>query len=180
MIALFLALVETQEDKEKFMRLYSKYVKLVYWVAKKRVNNHHLAEECVQETFLYLAKNIHKVGDVESSSTKAYVATIADGIAIKVYNKEHRGVYVDADEETLENFAEPEIDSLFNNLDAMELSMVIDTALTDDEKTRLYLRYVYGYKIKEVSKLLNESYYITRKKLDSAIEKIKNYYNGEK
>lgn len=179
MIAIFLSLVEGEDNQEKFKNLYYKYVKLVYWIAEKRVKSHFLAEECVQETFMYLAKNFHKVGEVESPATKRYVATIAEGMAINAYNKEHRGVVDDRACEKIDNIGEEDEQLSFERFDAAELSAIIDKALSDDEKTRIFLRYVYGYKINEISRILGESYYETRKHLSHAMSKIKQHIEGE-
>lgn len=54
----FLNLIDSAEDKEKFKHFYNKYVGMVIWIAKSRLrDNQSLAEECAQETFLYFAKN---------------------------------------------------------------------------------------------------------------------------
>lgn len=60
MIGLFLNLLDTQTEKEKFTELYNTYKDLLYWIALKRTNNIEDAEECVQETFFYVAKHFEK------------------------------------------------------------------------------------------------------------------------
>lgn len=52
MIAFF-NVIENNADKNKFILLYEKYKNLVIWIALKHLgNNMHLAEECLQETFM--------------------------------------------------------------------------------------------------------------------------------
>ena len=70
MIGLFLNLLDTQTEKDRFTELYDTYKDLLYWIALKRTNNIEDAEECVQETFFYVAKHFEKIGEVKSKRTK--------------------------------------------------------------------------------------------------------------
>lgn len=80
----FLNLIDSAEDKEKFKHFYNKYVGMVIWIAKSRLrDNQSLAEECAQETFLYFAKNFSKIEEVDSLKTKSYVGVVATAYAIK-------------------------------------------------------------------------------------------------
>ena len=75
MIGLFLNLLDTQTEKDKFQLLYNTYCDLLYWIALKRTNRVEDAEECVQETFLYIAKHFDKIGEINSKKTKIYLST---------------------------------------------------------------------------------------------------------
>lgn len=86
MIALFLNLLDTQAEKEKFSELYYTYKDLLYWIALKKTNCTEDAEECVQETFFYAAKHFEKIGDIKSKSTKCYLSTIVTGFAVDIFN----------------------------------------------------------------------------------------------
>lgn len=86
MIGLFLNLLDTQTEKEKFMELYNEYKDLLYWIALKRTNCIEDAEECVQETFFYVAKHFDKITEIVSKQTKIYLSTIVTGFAIDIYN----------------------------------------------------------------------------------------------
>lgn len=87
MIGLFLNLLDTQNEKDKFIKLYDKYKNMLYWISYGKTQSCQDAEECVQETFFYVAKHFEKIGDVNSSQTKGYLATIVTGFSIDVYNK---------------------------------------------------------------------------------------------
>ena len=65
MIGIFLNLLETQSDKDKFAELYETYKDLMYWIALKKTNSIEDAEDCVQETFFYVAKHFEKVDEVK-------------------------------------------------------------------------------------------------------------------
>lgn len=87
MIGLFLNLLDTQSEKDKFIKLYDKYKNMLYWISYGKTQSCQDAEECVQETFFYVAKHFEKIGDVNSSKTKGYLATIVTGFSIDVFNK---------------------------------------------------------------------------------------------
>lgn len=57
----YLTLLNTDEEKEKFSTLYDTYYKQLLYVAIKMLNNQEKAEDCVHETFLRLIKHIDKI-----------------------------------------------------------------------------------------------------------------------
>lgn len=70
MIGLFLALIDTEEDKIKFVTLYEKYRKLMFYIANDILKDTDLAEDAVQEAFFRIAKNFKKVGEISCPQTK--------------------------------------------------------------------------------------------------------------
>ena len=164
----FLYLLDTVEEKNKFTNLYNLYKDLLYWIAKNKVKNVQDAEDCVQETFFYIAKNFHKIDDVESKRTKCYLSTIVTGFAIDIYNKSNKISYISTDneEETIElkNYEE---------YTKTELLMVFDKILDEESKVIFYLKYIYGYKSAEIAELYNVKDSYIRKKLQYSKEKLR-------
>ena len=101
MIGLFLNLLDTQSEKDKFANLYDKYKNLLYWISYGKTKSSQDAEECVQETFFYVAKHFEKIGDVNSSKTKGYLATIVTGFSIDIYNKSTEFNHIDIDDNNM-------------------------------------------------------------------------------
>lgn len=170
MIAVFLSLLDTQTEKEKFKELYNVYKDLLYWIAFKRTNNAEDAEECVQETFFYVAKNFEKVGEVDSKRTKGYLSAIVTGFAIDVYNKSKEIINLSVYDENVEDIA------CFENYDKSELSSVFDELLDEESKIFFYLKYVYSYKSSEIAEIYNVNDTYVRKKLQYAKEKLRKYF----
>ena len=83
MIAIYLSLIDSEGDREKFTELYNTYKDLLYWIALRKTNSIEDSEECVQETFFYVAKHFEKIGDVKSKRTKGYLSAIVTGFAIQ-------------------------------------------------------------------------------------------------
>ena len=174
MIGLFLNLIDTQTEKDKFQLLYNTYCDLLYWIALKRTNRVEDAEECVQETFLYIAKHFEKIGDVNSSKTKGYLATIVTGFSIDIYNKSTEFNHIDIDDNNMTQNL-----SYFDNIETFELSCAIENVLSEEEKIYVYLKYVYGYKSTEIAEIYNVTDISVRKKIERAKAKLKKYFEEE-
>lgn len=168
----FLNLLDTQAEKEEFIRLYDKYKNLLYWIAFQKTNNIDTAEECVQETFLYVAKHFDRIDNVESKRTKCYLSVIVNGFAIDVYNKSLKS------DSAFKNF-ENTGSEYYDNLNKIELQSVFDKVLDDESKMFLYLKYIYHYKSKEIADMYGVKDTYVRKKIQSAKQKLKEYFEKE-
>ena len=82
MVSVFLSLIDSESDKEKFTELYNTYKDLLYWIALRKTNSVEDSEECVQETFFYIAKHFEKISDVKSKRTKGYLSAIVTGLSL--------------------------------------------------------------------------------------------------
>lgn len=169
MIGIFLSVIEDQNDKQKFIKLYDTYKDLLYWVAFGKTNNSQDAEECVQETFFYVAKHFEKVGDVYSKRTKCYLVTIVTGFAIDVYNESKKFSGLSIDDKSIYSIED------FNAFDRLELLSAFDKALDEESRVFLYLKYIYGYKSAEIAEMYRVKDAYVRKKIQRAKEKLRKY-----
>ena len=69
MLQLYLALIDEEWDLIRFEEAYYEYKGLLHYIAKKILQDEHRAEDAVQEAFLRIAKNFHKVGNVKTTSS---------------------------------------------------------------------------------------------------------------
>ena len=167
MIGIFLNLLDTQNEKEKFIELYDTYKDLLYWIALNRTKNIEDAEECVQETFFYVAKNFEKIDEVNSKRTKCYLSTIVTGFAIDIY-KDSQKIDVNLnDDDDLKDI------EYFENFEKVELLAAFDKLLDEESKIFLYLKYIYEYKSSEIAEIYNVKDSYVRKTLQYAREKLK-------
>ena len=173
----FLDLLDTEEDKNKFERLYYKYVDLLMWIAMDKLNNKHFAEEAVQDAFLYIAKNFNKIGEIDSKRTKGYLSTIIQGFAINKYNKEKKVIHLSPEEENYIIFSDDD-ENFFDSIDELDLKFAINK-LPDESKNYLHLTYAYGYTRKEIGEMYNISPALVRKKIQFAKRDIKKYFENE-
>ena len=175
MISVFLNLIDTPAEKDKFKALYDEYKDLLYWIALKKVHNTEDAEDCVQETFFYVAKNFNKIDDVYSKRTKAYLSTIITGFAIDRYNESNKIDVISSDDENGAFGNELSQLKYFENFDRIYLTTVIKNVLDEDSRVFLYLKYIYGYKSYEIAEIYNIKDSYVRKKLQYARTKLRKH-----
>ena len=72
----FLTLLEDPEEQQKFTEIYYQYRHFLWYVANQKLQDAHLAEDAVQETFLALTRHLDKVEEVHSDRTRNFLATI--------------------------------------------------------------------------------------------------------
>lgn len=174
MIAVFLSLIDYESDKEKFTELYNTYKDLLYWIALRKTNSVEDSEECVQETFFYVAKHFEKIGDIKSKRTKCYLSTIVTGFAIDIYNNSKKVNTVSLDDENSADI------QYYEDFEKAELLTAFDNVLDEESKIYFYLKYIYKYKSSEIAEIYNVKDSYVRKKLQYAKEKLRKHLEGRK
>lgn len=169
MIVPFLDLIDSEEQKVRFTALYSKYENLMMWVALKRLNNKHLAEESVQDAWLYIATHFDKVEEVDSDRTKAYVATIADSFAVDKLRKEKKVLSFPADSVVADEEAD---EKFFESIDYMDIQKAIEK-IDPFERDLIRFYYYFGYTSKEIGEMFQMKDTAVRKRLQYARAHIK-------
>jgi RNA polymerase sigma-70 factor (ECF subfamily) len=166
MLAVYLAMLDDDEDRERFEELYLKYRQDMYSVAYKVLHNVHDAEDAVHQAFLRIANNFEKIEEVDCPKTKAYTVIIVRNVAINIYNhnKKSSAYNVSIDTDAGSTIVD---DSTFNEVDYQYLVSKI-TSLPDIYKDVLYLKHVQGYSNDEISQLLDVSKDAVYKRLQRA------------
>lgn len=100
---IFLLMIDTPEDKRKFVILYEKYRYLMQKVAMDILRDCFLAEDAVHNAFMNITTHMDDIGEPESLQTKRYLITVVKNAAVDLYRKRNvqvqREVYVDELEE---------------------------------------------------------------------------------
>ena len=173
---LFLALLDTQEEQEKFREIYENYKHFMWYVARQKLDDDHLAEDAVQEAFLALTRHLDKVEDAHSPRTKKFLATIVRSKAIDILRKSH------PQEELTDELPEgkPGRDILDQLLVKENYNRLISCVLELDDSYRVVFEYKYLYHMNddEIADILdisvknvNVRYFRARKKLQEMIRK---------
>lgn len=174
MLALYLAMIDSSEEKTKFSQVYEKYRNLMFYVANEILNDRYLAEDAVQNAFLRIAKNIGKIDEVESPATKRFVTIVVENSAKAMYAKERSDAY---DDEFFDNVSyENSEDIVFANVSVNELVEKI-LKLPGTQRKIMYLYEVYGYKYSEIANLLDMKEGAVRKQAQRAREAIEEWQN---
>lgn len=165
MLLFYLSLIETDEGKSKFEKLYYKYRWLMFSVAKEILKNKQLAEDATQEAFIKIARAMDKIEDVDSHKTKNFVVIITRNACLDMLDKEkrHMGMaHIDDMEvsETTEYF----------DLETLALQSVVEAIkeLSPEYRDVIQLKYYYNFKEKEIADALGITYAAVRKRLERA------------
>ncbi len=166
----YLQVIETPEDTSKFEEIYTAYKGLMYYVAFKYLRHEQEAEDAVHYAFVKIAENI-KIIEPVSPKTKQLVVTIVEHRAIDVLRSRRRHPNVAFIHEVQGGFlqAMPEDDLL---------SACIKK-LPPQQRTVIWLKYHYGYDLREISKLLGISLFWAQKIDQRAKKKLKELYLEE-
>lgn len=84
---IFLLMIDTPEEKRKFVILYEKYRYLMQKVAMDVLHDSFLAEDAVHNAFVSVAYNLDKLDEFEDVPTKLYLVACARNAAFDLYRK---------------------------------------------------------------------------------------------
>lgn len=150
--------------------LYVKYRQLMFYVANEILDDVQLAEDAVQEAFIRIAKNMHKINCSNPGSTKAFLITVVRNVALSMLKKENHYYDFSEYQDLIVDKQEVEKDVL----DRLEVKSYISAIRKLPEKYRdiLYLHCVQEYTISEISKLLQLSQEVVKKRIQRGRKKI--------
>ena len=90
MLAIYLAMLETEQDQRRFTRLYEAYEKKVYGVALRILGDPTRAEDAAQQTWFQLLRNWERVSALPWGETEGYAVTAAKNAALDILRTERR------------------------------------------------------------------------------------------
>ena len=151
---LFLSILETQEEKNKFTLLYEKYRYLLWYVAKDILKDKDLAEDAVQEAFLTLTWHLDHVGDVESPRTKRFLVTIVKSRAIDLLRKEKRAEFTEYEDALGDAAGENDTLDAYLQLESYERLVEAIRSLDENYRVVLECRYLHELSEKETAQVL--------------------------
>ena len=81
---IYLQMIETAADRDRFERLYHRYKNQMYYVALRILGDPHDAEDAVHQAFVSLIDNLEKISDIECPKTRAYIVIITERKALDI------------------------------------------------------------------------------------------------
>ena len=87
MLAVYLSMIDDQDDKDKFEEIYNKFNKYMLHEANKLLNNPYDAEDVVHDTFVDIAKNIKLLRTESDNETLSYLLCATRGHAYNFLNR---------------------------------------------------------------------------------------------
>ena len=88
MLTMYLAMLGSETDRERFALLYEAHERRVYAVALKILGNTTQAEDAAQQTWLRVLHNWNKVNSLEWEAAAKYLAVAAKNAALDLLKKE--------------------------------------------------------------------------------------------
>jgi len=163
---IYLQMIETEDDSNKFIAIYEEYKNLLYSIAYGHLKNESDAEDAVHNVFLKIAENINLIEPV-GNRTKQLVITMLNNriVDMKRYEKRHPS------EELSENNGG--VYTAFETDDVLT-SCIMD--LPEKQRYILWLKYNNGYSLVEISKLLGMSVFAARKAEQRARKTLREMY----
>lgn len=150
-LALCLAMIEDETDKQKFETMYWKYRNLLFHCAKKRLSDNQLAEDAVSIAFIHAAENLNMFDEAVSKNTKYLLITMVDRTAINIYKKQQRIYNRTIPMDEVEYMVwEPELDEIYSVAEAIQ-------KLPESYQQVIILRYSEGYTNRDIASILGYS-----------------------
>ncbi len=143
MLFLYLQMLDSEEERSKFARLYMCYRELMFCAASRLLGNDMDAEDAVHQAFLAILDHFSAVREISSPETKAYVVIITERKAIDILRRQKRLTELGTDipERTAS--------------DPAAKADLADAILSLPRRYReaLLLKYLHGYSTAELSSL---------------------------
>jgi RNA polymerase sigma-70 factor (ECF subfamily) len=143
----YLQMIETAAERDRFQALYEAYRGLMFHVANKVLQNTQDAEDAVHLAFVSIAEHIDGVPAELGPQARSLVVTIAERKAIDLYRAKRKHPMVDLDELPL-SYDSREPDGTLAGAMA---------ALPPRYREVLLLKYYNGYSTEEVASFLSET-----------------------
>lgn len=183
MFTFYLSLVEDHNNDDDFERIYNKYSKMLYKVAKTHTKNHHLAEDAVQEVLIGVARNIGKIKNFDEDYLEIYLCKAAKNCAFYVLRKERQASDHITTLESISNkpaFEETISDAIVQN-ELLEMTLDYIQSMEEDYRDILTYYFLYHLTLREIALILHiplstvkTRFYKGKKMID---EKFKEYRN---
>lgn len=177
MLAFYLQVLDTEDEKNLFEKLYNTYKQDMYAVAYSILHNSHDAEDAVHQSFLRIANNLSKIIEVKCPQTKAFIVIIVKNVSIDIYNLNKGSCIID------DNMPEPKAElfdsEVMNKLD-FESALYALKEINENYQEIIYLRYMQCLTVKEISAVLNISTDNVKKRLTRAKSALMSIISKEK
>ena len=166
MLIYYLSALDTEEDKNKFEKLYIAYKQAMYYSAYRILSNVTQSEDAVHQAFIRIIDQFSHVGDIDSVQTKSFCVIICRNIAIDMYRKDKKRSLFSLVETDIPDKKEMDT-SVLSDMNVEEITACI-MRLPDIYKDVLMLTSGNGYRPKQIAKALHISHENAKKRIQRA------------
>ena len=150
MIAVFLTMIDGEENRRSFEQLYTKYKKRVISICKKFLKQSNYIEDACSDTFFNIAKAYDRIKNLEAHQLDTYIYVTAKNAALHILDKEKDSM----NNISLDDIEEIISDEELNNNDFDTLAEYIEKLIPYDKEI-LYLRYANDLDYNTIGKILH-------------------------
>ena len=96
---IYLAMIDSPEEKIKFEIIYEQYKNLMFYTANKILGDTRDSEDIVHDAFLKIIEIIDSIDDPKRPQTRSLIVTITENRAIDLYRRRRSKTVVSFEEE---------------------------------------------------------------------------------
>ncbi len=174
--------IQDTSDQLKVEKLYYQYRYLMYREANKILHDHHLSEDAVQQSFIRIIDNLHKIDEIICPRTKNYVVIICRNIALNFLKKRtylnNNSNDIDETEINTDNVLDDPLNILITKESVSRIGVAIEL-LAPIYRDTLLLKETYGYNNQEIANLMEISAETVKKRLFRARKLLIHALEGE-
>lgn len=166
-------------DEQAYRALYSRYCRVIYTLAYQMLGNHTDADEVVQETFIRVFKNIHRLRNTSSFNSWLYQIATNLSIDLRKVRTKRRMLPLDESPDNISTFelaTSKWVKNPSQVLENKELLKQITLAVEElpaQQKAVIMLHEVEGLSKKMISEILKCSLVTVRTNLHHARKKLR-------
>ena len=171
-LGFYSSLIDDDDGKQKFEYIYEHYRYRMFYICRDILKDYQHAEDALQEAFLYIAKRIDKIQEVESNAAAGYIFLIAKCRAIDLYRRITKDWNREFDIEDYGLIANNEVESQVIE-DEQQLAIIAaiqSLKSMSREVLELYLHKEMSKK--EIATLLNINYDTIRKRIKTGLREL--------
>ena len=161
-------------NEEAFSKLILAEKDSLYKIAISRMKTIEDAEDVIQETVIEAYVKMHTIR--KNESFKSWIRTILLDM-IKTFYERKAKKDIKIQTKLMENFEKDNVNNIIKTEQDMDFKMLLNK-LEDEDRTIILLFYNDGYKVKEISKMLNMNVNTVKTKLSRARKKIEKMKQG--
>lgn len=178
MLSLYLAMVDTDEDRSFVEMLYTKYQRDMYGVALGIFHNKSDAEDAVHEAFLRIIENLDKIRLISADKLRYYLVIISRNTSLNILKKRNnKNEPVRNDLGTIED---PErIEDIIDAKLGVEKIKEYIHRLNETDFEVIYLWLILELSSAEISSILNISLGAARQRLHKAKKNLRAIIESE-
>ena len=153
MLALYLSLIDNEDDRDKFVIIYNEYRKRMITAANSVLHNKQDAEDVLHDTFIKIARNMKAIDDPYSDKTQSYLLKAVKNTAKDFLKKKENRNEVAA-QDYVENIPDMQFLEKLRIKDRYNEVVNAIRELNDTYRDVMFFHFVSEMKIAEIADLL--------------------------